>query len=111
MEPGVEKKRKRRRSLRAYANLNKPIIPETEELINQFPPYAPDDDDAVSEAAEPKPRARRTAKPEVEKRDYSAAERRKLASEGKALPSGAYPIVDQEDLENAAHLARTATGT
>lgn len=34
-------------------------------------------------------------------RDYSQEERERLASEGKALPDGSYPIVDREDLENA----------
>lgn len=34
-------------------------------------------------------------------REYSQEERERLASEGKALPDGSYPIVDREDLENA----------
>jgi len=39
---------------------------------------------------------------EVEEfRDYSAEERRRLAKEGKALPDGSFPIVDEEDLRNA----------
>jgi hypothetical protein len=41
----------------------------------------------------------------VAKRDYTVEERRKLAAEGKAIPSksagGKFPIVDKEDLENA----------
>jgi hypothetical protein len=44
------------------------------------------------------------------KRDFSAAERRRLASEGKALPDGSYPIENVEDLHNAAHLASTGHG-
>lgn len=46
----------------------------------------------------------------VEKRDYSAEERRHLADEGKALPNGSYPIADEEDLHNAAILARSGHG-
>lgn len=34
-------------------------------------------------------------------RDYSPEQRRKLAEQGKALPDGSYPIVDEEDLKNA----------
>lgn len=34
-------------------------------------------------------------------RDYSTEERKRLADEGKALPDGSYPIVDEEDLRNA----------
>lgn len=34
-------------------------------------------------------------------REYSQEERERLASEGKAMPDGSYPIVDREDLENA----------
>lgn len=47
---------------------------------------------------------------DVYKKDYSAAERRKLASEGKALSNGSYPIADTEDLHNAAILARSGHG-
>ncbi len=38
---------------------------------------------------------------EEEFRDYSEEERKKLADEGKAMPDGSYPIVDEEDLKNA----------
>lgn len=34
-------------------------------------------------------------------RDYSPEERERLAEEGKALPDGSFPIVDEEDLRNA----------
>jgi hypothetical protein len=34
-------------------------------------------------------------------RDFSAEEREKLASEGKALPDGSYPIANESDLHNA----------
>jgi hypothetical protein len=46
----------------------------------------------------------------VMKRKFSAAERRRLASEGKALPDGSYPIENAEDLHNAAILARSGHG-
>lgn len=34
-------------------------------------------------------------------RDFSAEERRKLAKQGKALPDGSFPIVNESDLRNA----------
>jgi Putative phage serine protease XkdF len=46
----------------------------------------------------------------IYKRDFSTEERRKLASEGKALPSGAYPIDTAADLHPAAVLARSGHG-
>lgn len=46
----------------------------------------------------------------IGKRDFSRDERRRLASLGHALPSGAYPIENEEDLHNAAVLARTGHG-
>lgn len=44
------------------------------------------------------------------KRKISSAERKRLASEGKALPDGSYPIETAEDLHNAAILARSGHG-
>ena len=44
------------------------------------------------------------------KRDFTAEQRRKLAKEGKALPSGAYPIETSADLHPAAVLARSGHG-
>lgn len=41
---------------------------------------------------------------------YSADDRKKLASEGKALADGSYPIADAEDLNNALRLARSGHG-
>lgn len=38
---------------------------------------------------------------QINKRDFSAEERRRLAREGLALPDGSYPIVTVEDLKNA----------
>ena len=43
-------------------------------------------------------------------KSYSADQRRKLASEGKALSDGSYPIADAEDLKNALTLARSGHG-
>ena len=37
----------------------------------------------------------------LEKREFSAEERRSLADEGKALPDGSYPIETRQDLRNA----------
>lgn len=44
------------------------------------------------------------------KRKVSAAERKRLASEGNALSDGSYPIANAEDLHNAAVLARSGHG-
>ena len=44
------------------------------------------------------------------KRKVSAAERRRLAEAGHALPDGSYPIENDEDLHNAAILARSGHG-
>lgn len=44
------------------------------------------------------------------KRKISAAERKQLAGEGKALPDGSYPVETAEDLHNAAILARSGHG-
>ena len=47
---------------------------------------------------------------DTEKRDIDTATRRRLASEGHALPDGSYPIENTEDLHNAAILARSGHG-
>jgi hypothetical protein len=36
-------------------------------------------------------------------RDYSSKERRKMASEGRAMPDGSYPIANCQDASNAIH--------
>jgi hypothetical protein len=46
----------------------------------------------------------------VYKRDIDTATRRRLAADGKALPNLSYPIENEGDLHNAAHLARTGHG-
>lgn len=46
----------------------------------------------------------------VYKRDIDTATRRRLASEGHALPDGSYPIENTGDLHNAAILARSGHG-
>lgn len=38
---------------------------------------------------------------DVEKRTFTAEQRKQLAKEGKALPDGSFPIVTKEDLQNA----------
>lgn len=42
------------------------------------------------------------------KRDVSTAERERLASRGKALPDGSFPIANTSDLRNAIKLAGNA---
>jgi hypothetical protein len=44
------------------------------------------------------------------KREFTAAQRRKLASEGKALPDGSYPVETAADLHPAAVLIRSGHG-
>ena len=51
-----------------------------------------------------------TLEADTEKRDIDTATRRRLASEGHALPDGSYPIENTEDLHNAAILARSGHG-
>lgn len=46
----------------------------------------------------------------IYKRDFTAAERKQLASEGKALPDGSYPIDTAADLHPASILARSGHG-
>lgn len=46
----------------------------------------------------------------VLKRKFSSARRKELASEGKALDDGSYPIENESDLHNAAVLARSGHG-
>ena len=45
---------------------------------------------------------------EMEKRDFTEEERKKLAEEGKAMPDGSFPIENKEDLKNAIRLAGQA---
>jgi len=40
---------------------------------------------------------------ELNEREFSREKRQQLASEGKALPDGSYPIVNKKDLTNAIH--------
>jgi hypothetical protein len=37
----------------------------------------------------------------VEKRDYSASQRRRMAANGQAMKDGSFPIADEADLQNA----------
>jgi hypothetical protein len=46
----------------------------------------------------------------VLKRKFSAAKRKEMAEKGDALPDGSYPIENEEDLHNAAILARSGHG-
>lgn len=67
-------------------------------------------------AAEPGPEAlpeyhaMKAAEAAVYKRDIDTATRRRLAGEGHALPNLSYPIENNEDLQNAATLARSGHG-
>ena len=45
------------------------------------------------------------ARPEVSKRDFSAAERREAARTGAAMADGSFPVYDADDLSNAVGLA------
>lgn len=39
--------------------------------------------------------------PNIEKRDYSASARRRMAETGEAMPDGSFPIANRTDLRNA----------
>jgi len=39
--------------------------------------------------------------PNMEKRDYSTAARRRMAASGQAMPDGSFPIANRTDLRNA----------
>lgn len=54
------------------------------------PPNSNDDDDDWDDDDD-----------DMEKRDFSAGQRRSMASQGKALPDGSYPIDNKDDLDNA----------
>lgn len=45
---------------------------------------------------------------DLEKRDFSAGERREAASEGQAMGDGSFPIKNEQDLKNAIRLAGNA---
>ena len=64
----------------------------------------------IGEAADELLKAVLEAEAPVYKRDIDTAERKRLASEGKALPNLSYPIANAEDLGNAATLARSGHG-
>lgn len=70
-----------------------------------------DDGDSIMKSADfPSADELESAVTYVLKRKISSAERKRLASEGKALPDGSYPIENAEDLHNAAILARSGHG-
>lgn len=50
------------------------------------------------------------AERDVYAKDYSTAERKKLAAESKALPDGSYPIDSVDDLKSAIILAQSGHG-
>lgn len=58
----------------------------------------------------PKPVELFAAEREVYAKDYNTAERKKLASEGKALSDGSYPIDSVGDLKSAITLAQSGHG-
>jgi hypothetical protein len=68
------------------------------------------DDDAVVIPSPEMVDALFKAEAEVYKRDFSTDERKRLASEGKALSDGSYPIPDADALRRAAILARSGHG-
>lgn len=70
-----------------------------------------DDGDSIMKSADfPSADELESAVTYVLKRKISSAERKRLASEGKALADGSYPIETLEDLHSAAILARSGHG-
>lgn len=51
----------------------------------------------------------KSAAEDVEKKDYSADERKKMAESGEAMSDGSFPIADKGDLKNAIRLAGNAS--
>lgn len=51
----------------------------------------------------------RDREPDFSKRDFSEEQRTHLASSGKAMPDGSFPIANEEDLHNAIRLAGNAS--
>jgi len=92
---GKKPKGPRRRSLRGYVDFNREVNPDAVALIDRFPPDDVDIDDETASVAQP----------DRVKRDVGQAERRELASEGRALPNLSYPVKTHQDAENAlAHI-------
>jgi hypothetical protein len=77
------------------------------------PAPAAEEDEGGTGGTEPEADAMKAAaeaEEPVYKRKIDTATRRRLASEGKALSDGSYPIANAEDLHNAAILARSGHG-
>ena len=64
----------------------------------------------MAEVADADAEAAKAAEAGIYKRDIDTATRRRLASEGKALKDGTYPIETEEDMHNAGILARSRHG-
>jgi hypothetical protein len=64
----------------------------------------------TDEVVTPAVKAMRSAEAAVYKRDIDTATRQRLASEGKALKDGTYPIETETDMHNAYGLARSKHG-
>jgi hypothetical protein len=82
-------------------NIDRLTPDEIRERLAAVAEYFPSDEDDEDQAL---------VKPSVGKRKFSQSQRRELASRGHALADGSYPIETDEDLHNAAVLARTGHG-
>ena len=72
-----------------------------EQVRIEFVPSTDEDDDGIMNGLPTKKAKKEAESDELQKRDFTAEERQKLADEGKAMPDGSYPIVTKEDLKNA----------
>jgi len=71
------------------------------ENIQQASPSTDKENDVNHEIKASDPDATAEAEPEVEKREFTDAERADAAEAGQALPDGSYPIKTVKDLKNA----------
>ena len=94
--------------LAKMATFKRDLVLREQEMLKAAAPDVADAEPGPE--AEPQYHAMKAAEAAVYKRDIDTATRRRLASEGHALPNLSYPIENEGDLENAATLARSGHG-
>ena len=72
-----------------------------EQVRMEFVPSTDEDDEGIMNVLPTKKAKKEAEADELQKRDFTAEERKKLAEKGEAMPDGSYPIANKEDLKNA----------
>lgn len=72
-----------------------------EQVRMEFVPSTDEDDEGIMNGLPTKKAKKEAEADELQKRDFTAEERKKLAEKGEAMPDGSYPIANKEDLKNA----------